>query len=62
MVGSRALVTACKSCFKKLAGAEYLLQVLSQEETPMGKSLFSPFASHTALTDQHWFTEELFAR
>lgn len=62
VVGSRALVIVCKRCFRKLVVAEHLLQVLSQKETLMGKSLFSSFASHSSLTDHQWFTEELFAR
>lgn len=62
VVGRRALLIACKRCFRKLVGAEHLLQVLSQKKTPMGKSLFFLFSSHSSLTDQHWFREELFAR
>lgn len=51
VVGSRALVTACKSGFKQLVGAEHLLQVISQKETPVRKLLFSPFASLPSQTN-----------
>lgn len=43
VVGRRALLIACKRCFRKLVGAEHLLQVLSQKKTQWGSHCFSSF-------------------
>ena len=56
---------ACKRRFRKLVGAEDLLQVVDAlaEGNPNGEvTVIYPFAFHSTLTDRHWFLEELLTR